>query len=165
MSTWSKEPENTGYIDPKEVAPRVDLNGEVVDLVRAESMHRLGMQEKAMELYDLSISKGSYEARMCKGFAIAESALCDGCYEDMVKGLKLAIPVAMRLMHSAQGKRLLQILQMAVDAGWIQGDSQLCPDAVSHTDVYDRMEDFTHAGENEKASLSNLYEYLVAFYR
>lgn len=164
MSTWPKEPDNLDYIDPKEIVPRLDFNGAVVDLLRAESMFKLGMREKAMELYDVAISTGSYEARMCKGFAIAEVALGDGCFEDMVKGLKLAIPVAMRIMNSEQGIRLLQILQKAVDAGWIQGENQFCIDAVNHEDVYDRMDDFTSVEGNEKAALSNLYECLVAFY-
>jgi len=165
MSTWSRPYEDMGCIDPKEIAPRLDVNGEAVDLLRAEYMFKLGMREEAMKLFDSAISKGSYEAKMCKGFALAEGALEDACFEDMVGGLKSAMPVAMRLMQPAQARRLLKILQRAVDAGWIQGDRQLCVDEVSNVDVYDRMEDFVQVEGNENAALSNLYEYMAAFYR
>lgn len=165
MSTWSREPENTSYIDPKEMAERVDNYGEVIDLLRAESLFKVGNRNEAMRLFDSSISKGLEDAKIGKGLAMAEGALQDGRCEDMIEGLKLAMPVAMRLMQPAQGRRLLKILQMAVDAGWIQGDSQFCLDVVNHEDVYDRMEDFVRAQGNEKASLSNLYECLNVFYR
>lgn len=156
------ESKNT-YICPKEVLRDPESCREIVLLVRANAMYEAGNYSEALRLYDESVEQGSVEARIYRGFAMAERACVEGSgFEGLENGLKDSLWVIAKIMEPQYLLRLKKILEKAVAAGYLKGDKQLCVEESGYMDVHSRIMDFIRLKGDARAALENLREYLDA---
>ncbi len=138
---------------------------EIVLLVKANALYEEGDMENAMKAYDASVESGSVEARIYRGFALAESAMENGeSLEEVVVGLKDAMSVAAKMMEDQYLRKLHGLLYRLVQYGHLSGEKQLSTVEVNHLDIHDRIMDFVRSKGGDRAVLENLLEYLDAFY-